>query len=277
VLFWSAPTLAQVTPIPYYGTSFYSDAVYGSSLSDKALIRAIRTIVSQAHLRRDGQMDEVGGDACDTAQKDCYQHTPIGYKTARKVIMGELHLVGDSSIAEVYCQKPYTADDFKGNQTPPGHDVIPSNTVINVEHTWPQSRFNSDMDTNSQKSDLHHLFPADSGMNSIRGNKKFGEVAESVIDLPCSTSKMGPIPGYGEDYFEPPNAHKGNVARALFYFSVRYQIHIDDEEEEFLKKWNQLDPVDAEEVYRNDEILRIQGNRNPFIDFPELADRIQDF
>ena len=35
-------------------------------------------------------------------------------------------------------------------------------------------------------------------------------------------------------------------------------------------KWNAIDPVDATELLRNDTIQAIQGNRNPFIDHPEL-------
>ncbi|RYZ68005.1 MAG: nuclease, partial [Proteobacteria bacterium] len=81
----------------------------------------------------------------------------------------------------------------------------------------------------------------------------------------------------GGHFFEPPDAHKGNVARALFYFSVRYNIKIDPIEENFLKAWNKADPVDQEESGRNEAIMKIQGNRNPFVDFPELADSIGDF
>jgi endonuclease I len=77
--------------------------------------------------------------------------------------------------------------------------------------------------------------------------------------------------------FEPPTVHKGRVARALFYFSVRYDIPLDPEEEAYLKKWNAEQPVDQEEITRNEEIYKAQGNRNPFIDYPELASLIADF
>ena len=43
---------------------------------------------------------------------------------------------------------------------------------------------------------------------------------------------------------------------------------------EMLLEWNELDPVDALEIQRNRETEKIQGNRNPFIDYPELADSI---
>ena len=41
-----------------------------------------------------------------------------------------------------------------------------------------------------------------------------------------------------------------------------------------LLEWNRLDPVDEWEMERNNETAKIQGNRNPFIDHPELADII---
>jgi endonuclease I len=114
-------------------------------------------------------------------------------------------------------------------------------------------------------------------MNSIRGNLEFGEVSHEAYQLPCSTSKMGAIPIAPGDYFEPPRDHKGNVARAIFYFSMRYGLTIDREEESYLRQWHQADPVDGEELARNDRIEEIQGNRNPFIDHPDLINQIANF
>ena len=71
--------------------------------------------------------------------------------------------------------------------------------------------------------------------------------------------------------------HKGNVARALFYFSVRYKMPINADEEEVLRRWHALDPVDADEIQRNEIVFETQRNRNPFIDMPELANYIKNF
>ena len=79
------------------------------------------------------------------------------------------------------------------------------------------------------------------------------------------------------NYFEPPQRHKGNVARALFYFSVRYRLAISATQEAHLRAWHRKDPVDESEKNRNDLVQEIQGNRNPFIDFPHLVDSIDDF
>ena len=201
----------------------------------------------------------------------------LGYDGARKILFGKMFLKTDSSgsyITDVYCQKRFGASAGVA----PGR--IPDGTKINCEHTWPQSKFTGAYPTEMQKSDLHHLFPSDSKANSIRGNDNFTDVSHDSGDLAkdeCSTSKYGsPVVG-GNDGFEPPLTHKGNVARALFYFSVRYKIAIPKNEQEVLRRWNDLDPVDLEEISRNDAIESVQGNRNPFIDFPGLANDISKF
>lgn len=270
----SALTLSQ--QIAYYGDDFYAQVASGTR--DKALISELQTILESRHKKNASGKDTIDAN-CDTASKDCYQHNAIGYSAARKIIMGQLFLSGtpgNYAVKDVYCEKDYTNRDFGGaDQVGPGK--IPSDSVINTEHTWPQSRFNRSMNKETQKSDLHHLFPTDSQLNGIRGNHKFAEVENPDRALKCPASKFGTIKGSSEDYFEPPMGHKGNVARALFYFSVRYHISIDADEEAYLKKWNRQDPPNADELAHNEAVFKIQGNRNPFIDYPELADAISDF
>lgn len=196
-------------------------------------------------------------------------HHEIGYNNARKVIMGDIYLEGGGSqfyVTDVYCQQEYKS---------PGPGKVPSHTVINVEHTWPQSHF-SGPEKGKQKSDLHHLFPSDSQLNSIRGNHPFGEVDVTLQNLDCECSRFG-LNRSGDTVFEPPVEHRGNVARALFYFSVRYGMDIDSEQESVLRKWHEQDPVDDAERIRHDEIKEIQGNVNPFIENPHWVDTVSDF
>lgn len=205
------------------------------------------------------------------------RHHSIGYDNARKLLMGQLHLKSSSSgysVQDVYCLKEFSGRDFSSR--PPGPDQIPKETILNTEHTWPQSRFSGKAPKDIQKSDLHHLFPTDSEMNSIRGSNKFGEIFDNGKKIKCQTSRYGKNED-GQWIFDPPKEHRGNVARALFYFSVRYQIAIEPSEEAFLRKWNIDDPVDSFEVERNTAIEKVQGNRNPFIDHPDLVDQIDDF
>ena len=260
--------------IGYYGDDFYRDVSSGKK--DKDMITVIRTVLESKHMRTRSGVDTVGV-TCDSAALSCYEHKAIGYSAARKVLMGTLSLKGTAGsyiLHDVYCEKDFTSVEL-GAGIGPGK--IPSDSVVNTEHTWPQSRFNRSMGKEVQKSDLHHLYATDSQMNSARGNFKFGDVAVPEKTLKCPQVKLGTAAGGSEEIFEPPVGHKGNVARALFYFSIRYHLAIDPREEAFLKAWNRLDPVDQAERDRNDAIYKIQGNRNPFVDYPELADEIADF
>ena len=115
-------------------------------------------------------------------------------------------------------------------------------------------------------SDAHHLRAVDGQENSSRNNRN-----------------------YGVDYNGPagaPGSWKGDVSRALFYMAVRYNglsvvngNPVDGPLGQIgdlttLLSWNQLDPADDFEMNRNNYIYTWQVNRNPFIDFPELADYI---
>jgi endonuclease I len=176
--------------------------------------------------------------------------------------------------------------------------------VVNLEHTWPQSKFNCDsfeisdpaedqkMDKREilhQKTDMQHLYAAHTKLNADRGNFEFAEVGKgNKRSYPtCTTEPEDNLlglaktpPGMNDDgktYFEPPRAHRGNVARSIFYFSVRYNKAINPVEEYYLRKWHQEDPVNEAERSRHEMIYQAQGTRNPFIDMPELVERIQDF
>jgi deoxyribonuclease-1 len=149
-------------------------------------------------------------------------------------------------------------------------NVVPSAKIMNVEHTWPQSLGANGI----AKSDLHHLFVTESSSNSTRSNLAFCDVQITKWDK--DQSKRGDN-SFGENCFEPPIKHKGNVARALFYFSIRYNYSIDAHQESYLRKWHVADPIDSDEIERNRLIFSFQNNTNPFIDNPEFVDQISDF
>ena len=200
-------------------------------------------------------------------------HKALGYNPAKKYLFGQLHLEKGPEgyfVKDLYCEINYTKGVGPGN--------MPDQNQLNCEHTWPQSKFTKAFPNELQKSDLHHLFPTDSKANSTRGNFEFADVVKNENLSNCDASRSGAsVTSGGHTYFEPPLSHKGNVARAIFYFSIRYKMPIGDAQEEFLRRWNQLDPVDDAEMARNNEIEKLQGNRNPFIDHPELIDQISDF
>ncbi|MDN5280595.1 MAG: hypothetical protein PWR01_4560 [Clostridiales bacterium] len=176
----------------------------------------------------------------------------LEYRDSRRHIMLEVDNYGN------YIECIYTGKIVKA-------DKMPKSSVLNIEHSWPQSKGAKGI----AKADLHHLFPTDPIANSTRGSLPFGPVSH-----PSWAEGGSECDG---DTFEPRKKYRGNVARALFYFSVRYDKKIGRDEEEALRKWCSEDPVDANEKARNDRVERIQGNRNPFIDHPEFVDRITDF
>jgi endonuclease I len=165
--------------------------------------------------------------------------------------------------------------DFYGREHLRGPKLGMEEKLVNIEHTWPQSRMEHGWDgerdfkfnKGTLKGDLHNLFPTSEILNSARANKPFGEVGDCPPEKSCDAP----------DEFEVPDAHKGDAARAMFYFAVRYGQTIPDDMEATLRAWSDFDPPDDAERTRNTAIAARQGNTNPFIDDPALAAKIRDF
>ena len=140
-----------------------------------------------------------------------------------------------------------------------------NNFLFNTEHTWPQSLFSS---AEPMKSDLHHLFPTDNTANNIRADNPFGMVTNPTWSVGGSSGTT--------TLFEPRDAQKGRAARALMYFVLRYQNYSNffTPQESILRTWHHTFPPNQVERKRNDDIKRIQHNRNPFVDYPQLIERI---
>ncbi len=145
-----------------------------------------------------------------------------------------------------------------------------NNDNFNTEHTFPQGYFNS---LEPMKSDLHHLFPTDDVANNTRGNYPFGVVTNATW-----TDGGSKFDG-NNNIFEPRNVHKGAAARAMMYFVLRYQNYNSffNSQEVILKQWNKTYLPSAIEKTRNNKIAQWQNNRNPFVDYPQFADRITSF
>ena len=143
---------------------------------------------------------------------------------------------------------------------------------INCEHTWPQSYFNEE---NPMRGDINHLFPTHMDANSRRSNYAFGNVVQNIT-WQDGGSKLGQN-NYSEIVFEPRDGHKGDAARAIFYFVTRYgnrENYLGAHQEADLREWFWEDPVSQKEIDRNNGVDQYQHNRNPFIDHPEFLDRI---
>lgn len=257
------------------GTS--NDNYYGKLSKVKELRTQLHSALKYAHIPQENKPDKIVEHCDSLTSQDCFSHIKHSYKKARKLLFGYLHLKQmrkNYQIVTTYCRQVVTNDDLPPSN-PLGEFKIPSHTVLNTEHSWPQSFFSQQESKILQKSDLHALFPAAMKVNSTRGNKPFGEVADDVSDL-CDEARFG-YNHEGALVFEPSDHNKGNIARAMFYFSVRYNMTIDSMQEKVLRKWHKMDPVDEEEIFRNDEIFELQLTRNPFIDHPEWVQKISDF
>lgn len=274
VLWFYSAAQANIYPA-YYGEEFY-EMITRDSDSDE-IKTTLRKILSYAHVVQEGEFDRIMPSCPSSREGRCYQHGAIGYSAARVFLMGTFYILktGNSfAVKDVYCERYRESSEFLSDPPRPGK--VPNSKVVNIEHTWPQSQFSKRFDNETQKSDMHHLFPTDSALNSVRSSHIFGEVDKDLARFDCP-ARFGLGSAGTDEVFEPPQSHKGNVARALFYFSIRYDKAIDKDEEKILRKWHLEDPVDEEEALRNEEIFKLQKNRNPFIDFPELVELVSNF
>lgn len=157
--------------------------------------------------------------------------------------------------------------------------------VYNREHSFPKSWFD---DKYPMYSDLFHLYPTDGYVNGQRSNYPFGETKGDIYQSKNGFSKLGTstTPGYSGTVFEPNDEYKGDFARTYFYMATAYEDKIASWSSPMLAgnkypayagwavtlllKWAAEDPVSEKEVARNNAVYKIQGNRNPYIDFPGL-------
>ncbi len=161
------------------------------------------------------------------------------------------------------------------------------------EHSVPKSWWKSSgsVDYTPAYSDLWNLYPSDGPANQAKLNYAFGECASTTFDN--GVSKIGPaktgMGGGSGNVFEPDDRYKGDFARAIFYmatvyddlpWAINYMFQSNSYPTlrtwavDMLLQWSRMDPVDEKEKVRNDAVQNAQGNRNPFIDFPELAEYI---
>jgi deoxyribonuclease I len=144
--------------------------------------------------------------------------------------------------------------------------------TFNTEHVVPQSWFDGD---EPMRGDLHHLFACEPGCNSMRSNYPYFDFPSYEPEFNAAGIRTGC--GMAEEERFEPEYGKGCVARAVFYFALRYLnvIMLEDQMDfKLLLQWHHRHPVTIYEQHRNTAIQELQGNRNPFIDFPDLAEKM---
>ena len=169
----------------------------------------------------------------------------------------------------------------------------------NREHSFPQSWFGGE-NKKPMYTDLHHIYPTDKCVNGKRASYPFGETNGESYKSENNFSKLGACTysGYSGTVFEPADEYKGDFARTYFYMVTCYEEKLHDWYTNFsstdvvnvldgntypglktwqlnmLMAWAAADPVSQKEINRNTAVKNIQGNRNPFIDYPGLEQYI---
>lgn len=198
----------------------------------------------------------------------------------------------DSSVLDIYSEIPTGPDAYSYNLTQNIGSASAEGQGWNREHGMPQSTFYG---IYPMYSDLNYVIPTDAYINQRRSNYPYARNNASVMTF-TNGSKLGKstTPGYSNTVYEPIDEFKGDVARFLLYFTVRYEgslnifnhlvstAVLDGTEERgydewyinMLKEWNTLDPVSQREIDRNNATYLIQKIRNPLIDHPEYVNMI---
>ena len=214
-------------------------------------------------------------------------HTVISY-SALEGYYEQTDFYSDT-VWDMYSTCRFTIDDANGGQK----RVC---DAWNKEHSIPQSWFN---EGSPMKSDLFHVYPTDARVNNFRSNLPYGEVAGSNgAGFPDNYQNHGlgkkgsnTFSGYTGTVFEPADDYKGDFARTYFYMVARYRdkalngsggsvvftsnkTNLTAFAKNLFLKWHRQDPVSQKEIDRNQAVYGIQHNRNPFIDYPELAEYI---
>ena len=177
----------------------------------------------------------------------------------------------------------------------------------NREHIVPQSLFNESL---PQKGDRHHLFLTDGKVNQERSSYPFGETTvttgfSGIANSDKALGKLGTSSGnFTGTVYEPDDEYKGDIARAIMYMAIRYattsqcrvgtgstnaypvttwggqmfsnslstNYGLSNAAVAVYMAWHRADQPSAKEIARNNGVEALQGNRNPFIDYPDLAE-----
>lgn len=200
----------------------------------------------------------------------------------------------DNTILDIYSENPTAKDPYNFTKVTDQCGTYKiEGDCYNREHLIPQSVFS---ESKPMVSDPLHIWPTDGKVNGLRSNFPHG-----VVNNPTTTSKngskLGPnansgySAGYSGIVFEPIDEFKGDIARAYFYFATRYQENgiqgwsyamfngtkdkvFTDTFLKILMTWHLQDPVSQRETDINDLVYKYQGNRNPFVDHPEYAQKV---
>lgn len=172
-----------------------------------------------------------------------------------------------------------------------------SGSGMNREHNLPKSWFGISGGSENKEAigcDYHNLYPSDAKANSAKSNYPLGETGGERFNNGISKVGKNTYPGYSDIVFEPADEYKGDFARCYMYMVTCYEDYatrwtalgvksmltnttyptFSKYAVNLLMEWHREDPVSKKETDRNNNVYTVQGNRNPFVDYPELAEFI---
>lgn|GEM_PF-2324629 len=259
-------TLTPVAdPATFNSEIYYSDVLSGEFANAEELKNALSVIIAK-------------------------NHKQLTYKQVWSTLTyADQDPANDKNVIEIYTGASISKYD---NQT--GGSGVGK---WNREHVWAKSH---GFPNESQwgYTDAHHLRPSDVGINTARSNNDFGACKDTGEEVLFNGAGTGNYLDKTTDCWEPRDKVKGDVARMIMYMDTRYQgtdtamtqmpdlVAVDrlttTAEDDApligtlctLYEWSQLDAVDSYEQNRNNQVYKYQGNRNPFIDRPELVKEV---
>lgn len=222
-----------------------------------------------------------------------YTHTELGYDDLWKAF-NTTDMGDDGYYIDMYstCKYNYKSTHV-GNAKYVGQG-------LNREHSFPKSWFGGEI--MPMFTDLTMIIPTDAYVNQRRSNYPYGVCngpdVVTYVNEELGVSMLGKLgkstyDGYSAKVFEPDDEYKGDFARIYFYMVTCYKSDVQnwpgcdqldyqdnqykafsDWSMQMLMEWHRADPVSQKELIRNEGVYEKQGNRNPFVDHPELAEHI---
>ena len=243
-----------------------------------------------------------------------------GYNPSTGTVTNYQYSNGMSSPGLPYIHALYVNRNVD-NQTTAWADHSQTAWGINQEHTWPKSHgFDDQSKGTGARGDLMHLRAGNGRVNGdthsnyfygyVDTSKTYNDAGSYASHLSGNRRGYSRTLGGSVTVFEPQDADKGDIARAMFYMAARYNYLSGSDSDgidagnpnleiinylpnvnsgytssttttgkmsilQDLLEWNRLDPPDEWEIHRNNLCYNnYTNNRNPFIDFPEWAEYI---
>jgi len=113
----------------------------------------------------------------------------------------------------------------------------------------------------TMNNDMHNMIPVENNLNLKIKGSDYGFLKNSK-----ESKKIGSIYFNDKLHMIMPNEDwRGRIARTYFYMSNKYSLHMSKDELSTFVLWNNLYPPTKWEKWKNQAVLKVQGNDNPYI------------